>query len=278
MAVSDSIRAPLTSPLLDDFNHNPVYERRIVAFYDVLGWRSKIAWAGANPERIGDLRRVILQHARLNKMRARDGSERALRCSTFSDNVVISEPLSNIAGFCQQVAHLQLVSALVGFWIRGGITIGDIVHDGEAVFGPALVRAYELEHEVAHYPRIALDHEILAQFGKLSPVVAQSDGVYFLDPFTIEFVKWVSSMQTGGPQRDFIEAGLPSPEVEAGALSAMPWGFALKGILAHLKIELRALPDKEHEKLTWLFDRIATQLGVPPSSSYPRVRPGDVID
>ena len=37
---------------------------------------------------------------------------------------------------------------------RGGVAIGDIYHDDEAVFGPGLVRAYDIESNVAKFPRI----------------------------------------------------------------------------------------------------------------------------
>jgi hypothetical protein len=45
----------------------------------------------------------------------------------------------------------------------------------------------------------------------------------------------------------------------------------LKGMLGALKREIRSpLPDKEWEKIAWLYDRIALRLGVPPAKSYPR--------
>ena len=44
-----------TSERLRDFYRNPSYERRVVIFYDVLGWRSHIAAAGNNVEKIGKL-------------------------------------------------------------------------------------------------------------------------------------------------------------------------------------------------------------------------------
>lgn len=49
---------------LEDFYRNPSYERRVVVFYDVLGWRSKIETAGAEPKEIGELRRLVLLHSR----------------------------------------------------------------------------------------------------------------------------------------------------------------------------------------------------------------------
>ena len=63
------------------------YERRVVAFYDVLGWRSHIKRAAKKMEDISLLRRLILKTARATRM----DKGLDLKVSTFSDNVVISQ-------------------------------------------------------------------------------------------------------------------------------------------------------------------------------------------
>jgi hypothetical protein len=52
--------------------------------------------------------------------------------------------------------------------LRGGICVGDISMDpdprsDEIVFGPAMVRAYELERDAAVYPRIVIDRELIKE-------------------------------------------------------------------------------------------------------------------
>src|SRR5262245_29297185 len=135
-----------------DFERDVGYERRIVIFYDLLGWRSKIKDAGTSPKEIGNLRTAVLLHSRM--MRARDRGP--IRTSTFSDNVVISAPIVGemVAYMVGSVAAIQIATLNMGFLLRGGIAIGDIYHDDEVVFGPALNRAYELESEIADYPRV----------------------------------------------------------------------------------------------------------------------------
>ncbi len=44
--------------------------------------------------------------------------------------------------------------------LRGAITYGKIVHNNQMIFGPALVRAYELESKKAVYPRVIIDRNI----------------------------------------------------------------------------------------------------------------------
>lgn len=56
-----------------------------------------------------------------------------------------------ISGFVQSLL-LQY-----GLLLRGGIAVGKLYHDGEIVYGPGLVKAYELESKLAIYPRIIMD-------------------------------------------------------------------------------------------------------------------------
>ena len=62
---------------------------------------------------------------------------------------------------------------------RGGVAIGDIYHDDEAVFGPGLVRAYDIESNVAKFPRIVVDHEVLDTCGPISGFNVFEDGLHF---------------------------------------------------------------------------------------------------
>lgn len=41
----------VSSSKLDDFYRDPSYERRVVIFYDVLGWRNQISAAGTDTKK-----------------------------------------------------------------------------------------------------------------------------------------------------------------------------------------------------------------------------------
>jgi hypothetical protein len=252
----------------EDFRRNPSYERRVVVFYDVLGWRSEIAKAGTDQSRIGDLRRLILSHTRVLRLPVKA----VVNVSTFSDNIVISTPVDqdNVPYFLQSIAIMQLMTASMHFLLRGGITVGDICHDDEVVFGPALNRAYELESKVAVVPRIIVDEEVL-RLGKIEGFHSFEDGVHFLDPFTSHFMQfWLdNSSDRDHSGNKFSDSGIPS----AGKLPPVPGYVGLQLILDGLKPRIREpLPDREYSKVTWLFDRIASRLGQPLSNSYPRLR------
>lgn len=252
---------------LKDYYANPSYERRVVSFVDVLGWRSHIAQAGANPERIGNLRRTILQLSRTMKLR----EQFEARMSTFSDNIAISQRVGETTPMLvQQMANFQLAAAMRGFFLRGGITIGDVHHDDETVFGPGLNRAYELESTVAKAARIVIEKDVVAEFGDLGDLAIEEDGIMFLDPFRIEYVRFLNHGKIENTREVLRAAGLP----------AAPKRFELEGdlvlqiVLKHLKEQLKSpLEDKEYTKVVWLYDRIAAQLGVPPARSYPRLKP-----
>jgi hypothetical protein len=261
---------------LADYHRNPAYERRVVIFYDVLGWRNQIARAGNDPEQIGDLRRLILQHVRT--MRLRIGWNIAV--STFSDNVVISQPIcSDTVALIAHMAITQIASSMKGFLLRGGITIGDIVHDDEAVFGPGLNRAYELESKVAKYPRFVVDAEALPFLGNLGELPIEEDGVVFLDPFRLEFIQYIKQGKWAVSRGELVEAGLPFPKSSKPLLDIASNEQVLTIILNALKPQIRApIDDEVYEKLAWLYDRLAPQLGVPFAHSFPRVRPNNGVD
>ena len=192
---------------LRDFERNAAYERKVVIFYDVLGWRNHIKAARDNETAIGDLRRLVLRYSRSLPLR----THLNLRVSTFSDNVVISQDVSETTPplLITLIAFLQIAGGLSGFLLRGGVTIGQIIHDQECVFGPALNRAYELEKHCAKYPRIVLDRKAADELGNLGDLPVLEDGVLFLDPFRTGFVHHMQNHHEVLDRQLVTEAGLP---------------------------------------------------------------------
>jgi hypothetical protein len=255
---------------LHDFERNPSYERKVVIFYDVLGWRNHIKAAGDDTKAIGGLRRVMLRYSRSLPLR----TSLNLRVTTFSDNVVISQDVSQETPLLiTLIAFFQIAGALSGFFLRGGITIGGIVHDNECVFGPGLNRAYELEKNVAKYPRIVLDRELADEFGNLGDLALVEDDTLFLDPFRTGFVRHMQNEHKVLDHQLVTQAGLPINKRKIGDYDPE---LILKAIHKNLKREIRSpIGDREYEKIAWLFNRISKELGVPPASSYPRNRSGE---
>jgi hypothetical protein len=92
----------------------------------------------------------------------------------MSDFVVIAVPLSDKDEHCKDIngvldmilsINQSAVWALAeGIVFRGGLDVGVAVPIGAAdeVYGPALVSAYQLESEVADYPRVVVGDGLLA--------------------------------------------------------------------------------------------------------------------
>jgi hypothetical protein len=217
------------------------YERRLVAYYDVLGWRKKIEQAGDDPTELQILRTIVGMFGLLSKTLTKGNAE--TRMSTFSDNVVVSEPYDqdqrSLLVFLMRLGFVQLSAASSGFLIRGAVTIGQIMHDEEMVFGPALNRAYELERSLAVYPRIVLDPDIIPDIEAFPPFVTAEDGVHFIDAFTPECLEV--------QRRAKIAQGVAD---EKAVLTA-------PNIILSLRRELSMpLSDKERAKVEWVYNRL----------------------
>lgn len=90
--------------------------------------------------------------------------------------------------FCKEIYCLRNIQshlAMEGIFIRGGITYGDIFYKENTVFGPAMIRAYELESRYADFPRIIVDPICPIKFSKLFEYFSFHDDLkYGSDGFT----------------------------------------------------------------------------------------------
>ncbi len=139
--------------------HSLEYEDRYVAFIDILGFKDMICKSEDNEEVFNV---IITALSKMKKMKERsykredDTSQIAL----FSDNIVISYLIETEEDECSiihDVMYLHISLLMKGIMVRGGITKGKLCHKGNFVFGPALVRAHEMESKYAIYPRIIID-------------------------------------------------------------------------------------------------------------------------
>lgn len=119
------------------------------------------------------------------------------------------------------LVHVQLELASCDVLLRGGITIGDLYHDGNIVYGPAMNEAYLLESQKAVYPRVIADVHIINDFIKeqvklgkadhydvkdtLNLLKKDRDGKYFVDMLRQdrelsdegdEYFRWLKNLRT----------------------------------------------------------------------------------
>lgn len=189
------------------------YEPCIVTFIDVLGFRSLLARRSpgevhavmnllrevTRPEDEPDLKPTRMAEVRMfSRAFAESVSDAVVRVRVYDtqhqDGALFWELLD--------LLHAQIDCIGRGVLIRAGIAIGDayVGYQGEGpVFGPAFVRAYEIESREAVHPRIVLDlevyeavrddprlrsqdHEADEEFGHLDDFLTlDDDGYLFLD-------------------------------------------------------------------------------------------------
>jgi hypothetical protein len=189
----------------------PEYEDQFTAFVDFLGFSE------ASNRTDDETRLKILNLLRsisalsgefaVNTVPEQGGNRIHLTpaISSFSDNIVISYPLSPILAktkFNERLAALSILfhfnnllakiasAALsIGFLIRGGATIGKLYHAKGVVFGEALVDAYQIESKTSVYPRVIVSSKITSRqvwmADQAMNLLKGQDGLYYFDCFTM---------------------------------------------------------------------------------------------
>lgn len=125
--------------------------------------------------------------------------------------------------------------------------VGEIIHDDHVLFGPAVLRAYELEQRVAIYPRVIIDDNVVPIMSNnpFCRITQDRDGYWFVDPFTI-------SCRTATKPHD------PTPPV-----TFVPNMTAIQNIRDFILTQLTlqsAFPDRV-AKYRWLAGRFNEMIG-----------------
>jgi hypothetical protein len=177
----------------------PIHRISYCAFLDVLGFSARIRASYKNKTADELLRQFhAIFDKRINCLKS-DVNESLLYFKSFSDNVLLAHPsfsqdMESEFGFILwSISEYQFEMALQGFFIRGGLSVGNLFVDDNSVYGEALIDAYELESNVAVNPIVVLcdntmklvDHHIGYYHGELAPqirhVLVNSDGRYFIN-------------------------------------------------------------------------------------------------
>jgi hypothetical protein len=156
------------------------YESCIVTFIDVLGFRALVTNRSAadvhhvikalerftKPDNVGVSRKDVRIFSQAHAQSVSDAIVRVRPYKTmYRDGALVHEILD--------LLHAQIELVNLGVLIRAGLTVGDayLPASGDGpVFGPAMVRAYEIESQEAVYPRIVIDDDALEQH-KLDPLL-----------------------------------------------------------------------------------------------------------
>ena len=168
-----------------------VYEQRVVAFIDILGFKSLVNKSDSDNifTKATSIETImsafdILREEKLDYERK--------QVSLFSDSLIISYPLDTdyLTFLLMDLSRMSWDLIKKGIFIRGGIAIGNLYHSDDVVFGKALNDAYYLESECAIFPRIILTEETYESLEKtvtyketrlMFYLVKDIDGFYYFD-------------------------------------------------------------------------------------------------
>ncbi len=175
------------------------YEKRIVAFIDILGFKELVKESEKDSAKLDliyesltflktmekpeswDLNLIKIEES--FKSKALDLKEK-VSCTNFSDSILISVKVEEdkvSAAFSTLVANLSFIGLKLminGILFRGGITYGKLIHnENGVVMGQGLIDAYNLENKIAKYPRIILSKKIIEKLQY--PVTEQCEAYPF---------------------------------------------------------------------------------------------------
>jgi hypothetical protein len=166
-----------------------IYEDRVVAFVDILGFRSLVS------KLPGDSKLHRQLHAALGAIKstgsfAGDSStaQKELEASVFSDSIVISGAPNQVFTVIWTCVGLQARLLALGVLTRGGISLGPTFHKEDILYGDGMIKAYDLESKAAIYPRVIVDPMLVSSLHEVHRVMLleqDTDGLWHTDPFSV---------------------------------------------------------------------------------------------
>lgn len=140
------------------------HERSILTYTDILGFRELVATrsAGEISRAIRIVRDVVQPRRFKSPIPQLDEDD----FRNFSDLCLCRRVIAKkdkfpaIGQVHAQILHMVHIQSILladeGILLRGGITVGDAALSYGQLFGPAVIRGYDLEREVARFPRIVV--------------------------------------------------------------------------------------------------------------------------
>jgi hypothetical protein len=149
------------------------YSKRMVAFLDIVGFERIVDKSRNDAEIVQKLANILISSKQiaLAVLRAKptilqvDPTQYVYRA--FSDTSVISGPYTShddLIFISTWVMYYQyLLWKEEQSFLRGAIVYGDIYHNEDVTFGPAIIDAYHLENDdgKAVWPRVLIDKSLL---------------------------------------------------------------------------------------------------------------------
>ncbi len=174
------------------------YEQRIVSFIDILGFKEIIKESEHDTSKITIIYEVLdflknqerPNHWNLELIKIEEDAQRKgvnrfdiskrTNCTCFSDSIVVSVKIENddvnemLSNLISNLSQLGSQLLLKGILMRGGISIGNLIHhDNGVIMGPSLIEVYELEKNISRFPRIILSNKLIKKLNY--PLLSKSE-------------------------------------------------------------------------------------------------------
>jgi hypothetical protein len=201
-------------------NEEAALKDRFTLFFDFLGTSDAAQrWPRDRVHKLVDLL-ISVSHVQATEVIVgepqEDGGYKLIvtpEITTFSDNVVVSyrgadiengpniiemgEPHRVLKSLWASIVCKDAIRILsgvaemglrIGMLIRGGLSFGQLYHDGDVVFGEAMVDAYRLESKLAKNPRVLVSERVINQLTDERPedvnyLLRDTDGQWHLNYF-----------------------------------------------------------------------------------------------
>ncbi len=143
---------------------NPKMKESVVCYIDILGFEEMIKKAVKNNNANCLLKRLY-NSIKDNVAFINPSPSSVGEIKIFTDNIVIGRPIfddgeSDLGNIFLNFARYQISLAIEGFFVRGGISVGEYYANEYISFGPALLEAHRIESKIADTPRIVLDQKV----------------------------------------------------------------------------------------------------------------------
>ena len=208
-------------------SNEAAYEQRVVAYLDILGFKDHVGRSANDASEIAAISGV-LRYLDTEKASSRNGQPSlqaiGVETTTFSDHIVRSTLVrtpSSVYHTIMDVIQFQMAIVDFGFFVRGAITVGNLIHESDVVFGQALIEAYDIENSMAIYPRVvvtqsAIDEGAVNCEGRgpecereaiLELVRRSHDGLFHVNAISehVEFHNWPEYVHWLKKYKDLVE-------------------------------------------------------------------------
>lgn len=266
------------------------YEKRIVCYMDVLGFKNLVKDSVGSPEIRDQIHKLLTDMNNLGKLNelvedyclagvsvnnkdisiftsdGMSGLGVKSEMSFFSDSFIFSyrltqrpEDLADVYVVLDELTYTLFQMLRTGVFVRGGLAYGDAYHKDNVCFGPAVVKAVELEGDAA-FPIIGIDKSF---FDEASP-----DSVFWENDYGDKYRSFV---------KDSFCAVDPGHRLKSKELTDFPYLDVLRYQIDNDEskaLEVKAVIERElkknhkqcvAEKYTWLrsyFNKVVDDMGI----------------